>query len=98
MSEAAERPAPVIEVCDLVTHYGDREILHGIDMDVQHGEIMVIMGGSGSGKSTLLRHLLGLERPTSGSVRILGRDVSQMSELEFAELARSIGVAFQGRE
>jgi phospholipid/cholesterol/gamma-HCH transport system ATP-binding protein len=57
---------------------------------------MVIMGGSGSGKSTLLRHLLGLERPTSGAVRILGRDVAEMSELEFAELSRRMGVAFQG--
>jgi phospholipid/cholesterol/gamma-HCH transport system ATP-binding protein len=57
---------------------------------------MVIMGGSGSGKSTLLRRLLGLERPTSGSIRLLGQEISRMSELELYELSRRIGVAFQG--
>ena len=65
--------APVIEVEDLVAHYGEREILHGVSMSVRRGEIMVVMGGSGSGKSTLLRRLLGLERPTSGSIRLLGQ-------------------------
>ena len=66
-AEIQERPA-VIEVSNLVTHYGEREILHGIDMTIHEGEIMVIMGGSGSGKTTLLRHLLGLEKATSGSI------------------------------
>jgi len=57
----------VIEVENLVTHYGDRKILNGVTMDVREGEIMVIMGGSGSGKSTLLRHLMALETKTSGT-------------------------------
>jgi phospholipid/cholesterol/gamma-HCH transport system ATP-binding protein len=83
-------------VRDLVTHYGEREILHGVSLSVERGEIRVVMGGSGSGKSTLLRHLLGLERPTSGSIRILGREITRMSELELYELSRRIGVAFQG--
>jgi phospholipid/cholesterol/gamma-HCH transport system ATP-binding protein len=87
---------PVIQVRDLVTHYGARQILHGIDMDVHAGEIMVIMGGSGSGKSTLLRHMLRLERATSGSIRLLGREITQMTELELNELNKRIGVAFQG--
>ena len=87
---------PVIEVTDLVTHYGEREILRGVEMAVFPGEIMVIMGGSGSGKSTLLRHLLGLERPTSGCIKLLGRDITQMNETEMSELSRKIGVAFQG--
>ncbi|MCZ6802809.1 MAG: ATP-binding cassette domain-containing protein [Proteobacteria bacterium] len=51
-----------IEVEDLVTHYGPREILHGINLTVYENEIMIIMGGSGSGKSTLLRYLLGLRK------------------------------------
>jgi phospholipid/cholesterol/gamma-HCH transport system ATP-binding protein len=86
----------VIEVRELVTHYGTREILHGIDMDVRRGEIMVIMGGSGSGKTTLLRHLLGLERATSGSIRILGNELTEMDEFSLYEQSRRIGVAFQG--
>ena len=92
----AEPSAPVIEVRDLVAHYGEREILHGVCFAVRRGEIMVIMGGSGSGKSTLLRHLLGLERPSSGSIRLLGQEITRMSELELYELSRRIGVAFQG--
>lgn len=90
---AAER---VIEVEDLVTHYGDRLILKQISMYVKAGEIMVIMGGSGSGKSTLLNHLLGLLRPTSGRVRILGRDLNAISGVARTELRQKIGVAFQG--
>ena len=57
-----KHPNTVIEVENLVTHYGDREILKGVTLDVRDREIMVIMGGSGSGKSTLLRHLMALEQ------------------------------------
>ena len=86
----------VIEVENLVTHYGERQILNGISLDVRDGEIMVIMGGSGSGKSTLLRHLMALETKTSGTMRILGNDIDELSALEFVELRKKIGVAFQG--
>lgn len=85
-----------IEVNKLVAHYGDREILHGIDMTVTQGEIMVIMGGSGSGKSTLLRHLIGLNQPSSGSIRLLGHDITRMSAQEMFALRRQMGVSFQG--
>jgi phospholipid/cholesterol/gamma-HCH transport system ATP-binding protein len=92
---AAERP-PVIEVQDLVTHYGPRMILKGVSMDVREGEIMVIMGGSGSGKSTLLRQLMALEPHTSGSVKVLGHDVDRLGALELLDLRKKMGVAFQG--
>jgi phospholipid/cholesterol/gamma-HCH transport system ATP-binding protein len=88
--------ATVIRVRQLVTHYGERLILKGIDMDVQRGEVMVIMGGSGSGKSTLLRHLLGLEQPTSGSIELLGDDITRLDGRRLSALRRKIGVAFQG--
>ena len=64
MGKAAQQPMdapPVIEVENLVTHYGERQILNGVTLEVRDGEIMVIMGGSGAGKSTLLRHLMALE-------------------------------------
>lgn len=85
-----------IEVDNLVTHYGDRRILDHVSMSVRKGEIMVIMGGSGSGKSTLLRHLLALEIPTSGSIRILGEDTASLSDSQMYELRKKMGVAFQG--
>ena len=86
----------VIDIQDLVTHYGTRQILHNVTMQVSHGEIMVIMGGSGSGKSTLLRHMLGLRAPTSGSIHLLGQDITQLSADDLQQLRRNMGVAFQG--
>ena len=85
-----------IEVKDLVTHYGPRKILDGINLTVNEGEIMIIMGGSGSGKSTLMRYLLGLGIPTSGSIKLLGEDINDLSENEVFELRKNMGVAFQG--
>ncbi|EKV28622.1 Methionine ABC transporter ATP-binding protein [Caenispirillum salinarum AK4] len=86
----------VIRVRDLVTHYGDRQILKNVSLDVHAGEILVIMGGSGSGKSTLLNHLLGLLRPTSGVIEVLGKDINTSKESELTEIRRKFGVAFQG--
>jgi len=81
----------VIEVADLVAHYGARLILKGVSLDVREGEIMVIMGGSGSGKSTLLRHLMALETPTSGTIRVLGQDVARLGMRDLLTLRRDAG-------
>ncbi len=94
--ESASLPETIIETRGLVAHYGKREILHGVDFSVRRGEIMVIMGGSGSGKTTLLRHLLGLNRPTAGSIRILGHDLGCITRKALYKLRREMGVAFQG--
>jgi len=93
---AALSETKIIEVEDLVTHYGERMILKGVSMDVRQGEIMVIMGGSGSGKSTLLRHLMSLEAATSGKMSLLGKDIAELSLKETYDLRKKIGVAFQG--
>ncbi len=85
----------MIEVTDLTTHYGSRKILNGISLTVNQGEIMVIMGGSGSGKSTLLRHLIGLEHPSSGCIKLIGQDIGLMTEQEMTSFYRKLGVAFQ---
>ncbi len=87
---------PVIDVDRLNVWFGKRHILHDVDFRVMPGEIRVIMGGSGSGKSTLLRHLLGLIKPRSGRVRILGTDIAGASAAELLRLRRQMGVSFQG--
>ncbi len=87
---------PVVRIKGLQAHYGARQVLHDIELTVAPGEIMVIMGGSGSGKSTLLRHLVGLMRPTAGSVELLGTDIVSAPARELQRLRRRIGVAFQG--
>ena len=96
MDGREQKPEKVIEVRDLVAHYGERKILDGVSMDVYAGEIMVIIGGSGSGKSTLLRHVMALEHGTSGTVKILGRDPAALDAKEALDLRKKIGVAFQG--
>lgn len=86
----------LIDVDNLVTHYGDKKILNGVSLSVSKGEIMVIMGGSGSGKSTLLRYMLGLNKPTSGCIKLLGKDITQMTDNQLHEMKKNIGVSFQG--
>jgi phospholipid/cholesterol/gamma-HCH transport system ATP-binding protein len=87
---------PIIAIDNLVAHYGKRKILDDVSLTVNRGEVMVIMGGSGSGKSTLLRHLLGLNKPTAGAIRILGHDLTKINRKEMYKLRREMGVAFQG--
>lgn len=87
---------PVIRIAGLNTFYGSRQVLFDIDLDIEPGEIMVIMGGSGSGKSTLLRHLVGLDRPSTGSIELLGLDITTATAMEMMQMRRKIGVAFQG--
>ncbi|MBF0283101.1 MAG: ABC transporter ATP-binding protein [Magnetococcales bacterium] len=94
---AAPTPAPpIVEVRGLRARYGERWVLKGVDLAVQPGEIRAIMGGSGSGKTTLLRHLLGLARPESGSVRIFGKEIHHLNARDLYALRRRMGVAFQG--
>ena len=96
MNSTKQQHSVVIEVRDLVTHYGTRQILNGVNVDIVEGEIMVIMGGSGSGKSTFLRHLMALQRPTSGTIKILGQDVWKLPQKALFELRKKLGVTFQG--
>jgi len=86
---------PIIRVVDLVSHYGERRVLNRVSLEVQAGETVVIVGGSGAGKSTLLRHIIRLERPTSGHVYIKNYDVCHIPEEQFNLLRRKIGMLFQ---
>ncbi len=86
---------PIISIRDLVVEYDGRRVLDGLNLDIEHGETMVLLGGSGCGKSTLLRHIIGLERPKSGSISVKGIDITRCSPAELKTVRRSIGVAFQ---
>ena len=87
---------PAIAAKDLRVRYGEREILHGINFEVQANQTLVILGGSGSGKSTLLRTLVGLERPSGGEVWIRGKNFGAMPDAERDELRKRMGMSFQG--
>ena len=72
----------LIEVRGLVNRFGAQVVHDHLDMTVERGEVFGIVGGSGSGKSVLLRSILGLQRPRAGEVRMLGRDLTQLSTPE----------------
>src|SRR5215468_363374 len=86
---------PLISIRDLVVEYDGRRILDRLNLDIEQGETMVLLGGSGSGKSTLLRHIIGLERPLSGQITVKDVDIARCSAAELKHVRRSIGVAFQ---
>ena len=93
---------PVIEVKDLWRVYPSKmssdgiPALRGLDLHVQPGAFVALKGRSGSGKTTLLNCLAGLDRPTSGTVHVLGHDLMQMSDQELTEWRREqIGLVFQ---
>lgn len=85
----------LVVVQNLVVKYDDRTILDGINLNISRGEVLVLLGGSGSGKSTLMRHVIGLEKPLSGSIVVKGVDIVRCSEAELNQVRRSIGVSFQ---
>jgi phospholipid/cholesterol/gamma-HCH transport system ATP-binding protein len=96
-SESSPETAEVaIDVKNLRVKYGEREILHGINFEINAGETLVILGGSGSGKSTLLRTLVGLELPSSGELWIRGQNFGALSEEKRDEIRKKVGMSFQG--
>jgi phospholipid/cholesterol/gamma-HCH transport system ATP-binding protein len=86
----------VISIRGLSASYGERRVLHGVDLDVYRGEIFVLLGGSGSGKTTLLRQVLALAKPDAGTIVMNGTDITSCSASELAAVRRRVGVAFQG--
>lgn len=85
-----------ILVKNLKKSFGDKEVLKGIDLAVEKGESLVILGGSGSGKSVLIKLISTLLNPTSGSIKIDGQDVSNIDEKGRDKLMEKFGFLFQG--
>ncbi len=92
---AAEAPPVAIRIRDLITRIDGRVLHDHIDLDVYHGEVLGVVGGSGSGKSVLLRSIVGLQKPTAGSITVLGEDLSGLDGDALVKLQVRWGVLFQ---
>ena len=86
---------PVVQVENLYKEIEGRRILKGVSFEVREREIFSIIGGSGSGKTSITKHIIGLWKPTSGSVQVFGKEVSNLSIEELDDLRRNIGYVFQ---
>ncbi len=85
----------VIEIRQVSTRFGEHVVHDGLDLEVRRGEIFALVGGSGSGKSTLLREMILLQRPDSGSIRVLGVDLADIADDAAMSLRQQWGVMFQ---
>ena len=95
MAPETNSGAPVISVRNLTVGFGAVEVLRGLTLDVRQGEILGIVGGSGAGKSVLLRTIIGLLPPRSGTITVLGTDLTAASLSERHRIERRWGVLFQ---
>ena len=86
---------PFIRITGLKKSFGDQKTLQGVDLDIYHGETLVLIGPSGEGKSVLLKHIIGLLNPDDGKVELEGTDLSHMKERELLKMRRRMGYLFQ---
>ena len=95
MSTAVEATAPIVNITALRKSYGANEVLKGIDLQVQRGEVIAIIGKSGSGKSTLLRCINGLETFQDGALTVDGKPLLHESAMAMRALRQRVGMIFQ---
>ncbi len=97
--ERAKEQAVVARGVEMIYHSGSQvyQVLRGVDLTIQQGDIQLLMGPSGSGKTTLLSILAGILTPTAGSVKLLGQEITDMSRERLAHFRlQNIGFIFQG--
>jgi phospholipid/cholesterol/gamma-HCH transport system ATP-binding protein len=93
--EASETSGPVVVFENVVLTFEDKPVLDRVSFSLAHGETKALFGVAGSGKSSILKLALGLIRPDSGRIEVLGHDITQMREDELFELRNRIGMIFQ---
>ena len=86
---------PVIKVRGLCNRFGRQVVHEHLDLDLNRGEILAVVGGSGSGKSVLLRSIVGLRRPDEGNIQVLGQDLASLDDQGRSQVERRFGVLFQ---
>jgi phospholipid/cholesterol/gamma-HCH transport system ATP-binding protein len=90
-----ENNSTPVEVKHLSKSFGAQKVLNGIDLSVAHGETLAVLGRSGTGKSVLLKLLIGLQRPDAGSIRIHGKEITDLDRKQLNEVRKTVGFLFQ---
>jgi phospholipid/cholesterol/gamma-HCH transport system ATP-binding protein len=93
---ADRQSGAAIELADVVKDFGSERVLEGVSLAVPPGAITVLIGPSGAGKTVTIKHVVGLLEPTSGVVRVEGKDLAAISEDELYELRRGMSAVLQG--
>jgi phospholipid/cholesterol/gamma-HCH transport system ATP-binding protein len=88
-------PETMIEIADLHKSFGSLQVLRGVNLTVEKGESMTVIGGSGSGKSVLIKHIIGLLFPDKGQVTVAGQVLNDLDEQQLNELRKKFGMLFQ---
>ena len=91
-----DQEGPAIEIQGLRSAFGDHVVHEDLNLTVQRGEVLGVVGGSGSGKSVLLNTIIGLRNPDAGAIRVFGQELKRASRRRWSALERSWGVLFQG--
>jgi phospholipid/cholesterol/gamma-HCH transport system ATP-binding protein len=86
----------MIEIYNLHKAFGNKEVLTGVNLQIEKGKTIVIIGRSGCGKSVLIKHIVGLLQPDSGFVKVEGKIVSELSPVDLYDLRKMFGFLFQG--
>ncbi len=86
----------MIKIRNLWKRYGNLDVLKGLNLEVNQGEILVILGRSGVGKSVLLRHIIGIEKPDSGSIEVNNTIISSLKKNDLYHAIKNMGMLFQG--
>lgn len=86
----------MIQIVDLHKSFGSKKVLQGVNLTVEKGETMVIIGRSGSGKSVLIKHLIGLVHPEKGKIFVNGTEITCLSEKDVQKVRRRFAILFQG--
>lgn len=86
---------PLIQLIGVQKNFGLKPVLKGVDLTIQRGETLSLLGGSGCGKSVLLKHIIGLLSPDEGQVIVEGEDISRYREEQFLSVRKKISMVFQ---
>jgi phospholipid/cholesterol/gamma-HCH transport system ATP-binding protein len=86
---------PIVELDEVELRFGDKIVLNGVNLKIQKGDRLVILGQSGGGKSTILRLILGILKPTAGNIRFNGVDIGRMGRRRLNRIRQKMGMVYQ---